>query len=105
MHIGSFILLRVVFPSNSLLAPCKLCRMQVTPYALEWGHRSSKLCTATAQCHNQHWIIQHCQEAATIRFHASGTKLGMVNVLWYLGHLLSATDSDWPALYHNMTKA
>jgi hypothetical protein len=87
------------------LAPCELCGMQVTPYALQRQHRFSALCNATAQRRLQRQTISACRRAGEQRFSVYGVELGMVNCFTYLGRPLSATDSDWPALYKNLAKA
>jgi hypothetical protein len=45
------------------LAPCELCGMQVTPYALQRQHRLLALCNATAQRCLQRQTISDCRRA------------------------------------------
>ena len=85
-------------------APCGLCGMPTSVYSLG-RHQGSRLCQATAQRGRQREQLQQLQAAQGTRFFSGDQELEMVHQFRYLGRPLSEGDSDWPALYRNLTRA
>lgn len=77
----------------------------VTPFAWQQGHPTSALCSQATQTPRQAEAVAACQEASTRHFTINGNELKSVETFKYLGHIVSSTDSDWPALQKNLTKA
>jgi len=88
------------------LARCELCDMHVGARAISRsGHQRTTLCRKLAAAKRRRHAIEDARKAEEVVFTACGSPLDRVRTFRYLGRVLSDTDSDWPALYHNLAKA
>ena len=84
---------------------CGACGRMVTLYGWRRGHATSRTCAIAAQTRRQREAVQACQLAREQTFTINGDELRSVETFKYLGRIVSSTDSDWPALKKNLTKA
>ena len=54
---------------------------------------------------NERHALEDVRKADEVVFNACGSPLNRVGVFKYLKRMLSETDSDWPAVYKNFSKA
>ena len=87
------------------LPRCELCDMFVTPEAMRRGHQSTAVCREGRARKRQRHALEAARRASEVVFTACGQILERQHTFRYLGRPLSANDSDWPALYHNLVKA
>jgi exonuclease III len=90
---------------NAPLPRCPNCDMHVTYEALNRGHTNTAACRRGTDLQHRRLLQQRLREANEILFYANGTPLERVEYFKYLGRLLSANNSDWPAVYKNLKKA
>ena len=77
----------------------------MTAHAISRGHRFLGICLAAQARRNQDRALRKAQAALDKQFTAYGTELGKVDTFRYLGRPLASTDSDWPTVHWNMSKA
>ena len=87
------------------LLRCDRCDMHVGALALNTGHYRTKLCLHGAARKARRALAANVQDARTRTFHIGTTDLEKVEVFRYLGRMMAAGNSDWPAVYKNLRKA
>jgi hypothetical protein len=87
------------------LPRCELCGMHVTPATLSSSHRQMTLCREGADRARQRSALEDARRAREVVLSIQGVQLKSASVFKYLGRPLSSTDDDWPAVYHNLSKA
>ena len=84
---------------------CKLCGVSVSLHSLRRGHEGSKMCKTNIR-RNQQRERKHAASVAQARvFTIDDIELKKVENFKYLGRQISSRDSDFPALFLNLSKA
>ena len=84
---------------------CARCRLQMPGPRITASHYASKHCIAgAARVANRHQLRLN-RDADAQTFYVNGVALERVRKFKYLGRYMHYTNSDWPALSANLTKA
>jgi Reverse transcriptase (RNA-dependent DNA polymerase)/Ulp1 protease family, C-terminal catalytic domain len=87
------------------LTKCTTCGMHTTYKALNGRHIGSKLCQLGAKLKAQRAHIEKLRLEREITIKIGNATLPTVPEFCYLGRILTATNSDWPAVHKNLLKA
>ncbi|CAB9504738.1 unknown protein [Seminavis robusta] len=84
---------------------CAACSMHVTYAALNTTHPNSKLCLKGQERKAKRARLAAVEQSKAVTFTALGAPIENVTSFCYLGRILCANNSDWPAVYKNLSKA
>ena len=84
---------------------CRLCGISVSLHSLRRGHEGSKSCKTNVRRNRQRERKQAAAAAHARVFTIDGIELKKVENFKYLGRQISSRDSDFPALFLNLSKA
>ena len=84
---------------------CAYCRVQIAPQHHSARHRTSAQCKAQAAKVQQREAWRELQRVRDQTFTIYGRTLPTTSTFKYLGRPMSTTDSDWPAVFRNLTRA
>ena len=84
---------------------CDRCNMFVPRAALNASHPGTEMCARGVERKRLRLAAKVARASAETVFRAYGQPLANVGSFKYLGHLLLATDDDWPAVVVNLRKA
>lgn len=79
--------------------------MHVTYLAINRGHTNTALCTRGTALRRRREAATTIQRARAVNIQVLGNDLERVTTFKYLGRVLAANNSDWPALFANINKA
>ena len=88
--------------SNNAMTGDSLCGMLVLRHSLRQGHVTSDLCNANVRLKQKRAQMDAALATNATKFTIDGDELGTVETFKHLGQVVSAVDSDWPALKKNL---
>ena len=84
---------------------CTLCGVLILLLSIQRSHVGSKSCKTNIHYFQQRACKQAAVQAQAQVFTFDGDKVKKVENFKYLGHQISSKDSDFPALFLNLSKA
>ena len=103
MHPGDKVFIRG--ESTTLLPRCKHCHLQLARKYHTHKHYNTQECKSAALQRAKQERLAQAHNSRNTVITALGQPLERVTTFKYLGRILPATNSDWPALYKNLVKA
>ena len=84
---------------------CERCGLQVPWRALMTSHHHTQACLSGTSLRNKRHRALETQRAHEVTFTVEGKVLERVDTFRYLGRMISHTNSDWPAVFRQLTRA